>query len=95
MSTINQSSPTEIIGKVMSGDTMEPVHPLFEPTVIGVHVLNVVNLADHPNARSQIDWTMGYADFPHGSTQSLAAVGAENRITRQQWLENRINCHKC
>ena len=37
MSTINQSSPTEIIGKIMSGDTMEPVHPLLEPTVIGVH----------------------------------------------------------
>ena len=72
-------------------NSVKSVHPLFEPTVVGVHVLNVVNLADNPNARSQIDWSVGDADFPYSSTQSLAAVGTENSIACQQWLECRTD----
>lgn len=39
MSTINKSSPTEIIGKVMRSDTVKSAHPLFEPTIVGIDVL--------------------------------------------------------
>ena len=91
MSTVNHPSPTEIIGKVMSGDAVESVYPLLEPTIVGVHVLDVIHLANHPDARSQVDWPMGDADFPHGGTQGSAAVGAKNRIPRQQWLERCTN----
>ncbi len=71
----------------MSGDAVELAHPLFEPTIVSIDVLNVVDLADNPNASSKIDWPMSDTDFPHGSTQSFAAVCAENCIARQQWLE--------
>jgi hypothetical protein len=91
MSAVNQPSPTEIIGKVMSGDAVESVHPLLEPTIVGVHVLDVIHLADHPNARSQIDWAMSNADFTHSSTQGPTAVGAKNRIACQQRLERRAD----
>ncbi len=74
MSTINQSSPPEIIGKVMCDDTVKSAHPLFEATVVGIHVLHVVDLAGNPDTCNQIDWTVGDADFPHCGTQSLAAV---------------------
>ena len=49
MSTISHSAPTEIIGKVMSGDAVETVHPRFESTIVGIQVLNVVDLADYSN----------------------------------------------
>ena len=91
MSTINHSAPTEIIGKVMSGDAVETVHPRFESTIVGIHVLNVVDLADYSNTRSQIDWPVSDADFPHGGTQRFAAVSTEHRIACQQWLEHRAD----
>lgn len=91
MSTINQPSPPEIIGKVMCGDAVKSAHPFFESTVVGIHVLHVVDLADNPDTCSQIDWTVGDADFPHRGTQCLAAISTENCIVCQQWFECRAN----
>ena len=91
MSTINHSAPTEIIGKVMSSDAVETVHPRFKSTIVGTHVLNVEDLADYSNTRSQIDWPVSDADFPHGGTQRFAAVSTEHRIACQQWLEHRAD----
>lgn len=71
MSAINKSSPTEIIGKVMGSDTMKSAHPLFEPTSVGIDVLNVVDLGDNPNACGQIDRAMGNAHFPSGGANAL------------------------
>ena len=93
MSTINKSSPTEIIGKVMRSDTVKSAHPLFEPTIVGIDVLNVVDLGDNPNACGQIDRTMGDAHFPSGGTQCLAAVGAEDSIACQYGLERSADVH--
>ena len=83
MSTINQSSPPEIIGKVMCGDAVKSAHPFFESTVVGIHVLHVVDLADNPDTCSQIDWAVDDADFPHCGTQCLAAISTENCIICQ------------
>ncbi len=65
MSTINQSSPPEIIDKVMCGDAVKSAHPFFESTVVGIHVLHVVDLAGNPDTCSQIDWAVDDADFPY------------------------------
>jgi len=36
---------------------------------MGIHVLHVRDLAGIPDTCSQIDWTVGDADFPHCGTQ--------------------------
>lgn len=91
MSTINQSSPPEIIGKVMCGDAVRSAHPFFESTVVGIHVLHVVDLADIPDTCSQIDWAVDDANFPHCGTQCLATISTENCIVCQQWFECRAD----
>ena len=63
MSKINQSSACRDDWQGNEWLTMEPVHPLFETNVIGVHVLNVVGIADRIEHRSWIDWTTGIAIF--------------------------------
>ena len=91
MSRVNHPSPTKIIGQVMSSDPMKPDHPLLEPAAIGVHVLHVVNLADHFDSCGQIDRPVGDTDFARRSTQRPATVGAKHGITCQQRLEYRAN----
>ena len=84
MSRIDHPSPAKIIGQVMSSDSMKPDHPLLESAIVGIHVLNMVNLADHADSRSQIDRTVGDADFTSRRTQRLAAVGAKHGVGGKQ-----------
>ena len=71
----------------MRSYAVEAPYPIFESAVVGVNVLHVIDLGDHPNARRQIDRAMGDSHFPSGSTQRLPAVGAENDIACQEGLE--------
>lgn len=91
MRRIDHPSPAKIIGKVMRSNTVKSDHPFLETAVIGVYVLHVVNLADHPNSRSKIDWAMSDANFSYCGTQGSTAVGAKHCIGSQQWLERRTN----
>src|SRR3954451_21320468 len=34
-------APAQIVGEIFGGDTMEAAHPFFEPSVIGIHVVDV------------------------------------------------------
>jgi len=87
MTTINQSAPTEIAWQVMRSDAVEASYPSLESAIVGVNVLYVIGLGDHPNACRQIDRAVDDAHFPSGSTQGLRAVGAENCIACQEGLE--------
>ena len=71
----------------MRSDAVEASYPSFESAVVGVNVLHVIDLGDHPKARRQIDRAMGDSHFPSGSTQGLPAVCAENYIDCQEGLE--------
>ena len=91
MAAINQSAPTKITGKVMSSHAIESANPSFEPAIVGIDVLNVINLGDHSNACSEIDRTVSDSHFPRGRTQRLPTVGAENDIACQERLESRAD----
>ena len=91
MSRVNHPSPAKIIGQVMSSDPMKPDHPLLESAAIGVHVLHVVNLADHFDSCGQIYRAVGDTHFASRCTQRPTAVGAKHDITCQQRLEYRAN----
>jgi len=91
MSRVNHPSPAKIIGQVMCSDSMKPDHPFLEPADVGVHVLRVVNLADHFDSCGHIDLAVDDTDFARRSTQRPAAVCAKHGITRQQRLECRAD----
>lgn len=55
----------------MCSDTVKSAHPLFEPIIIGIDVLNVVDLGDNPNACGQIDRTVGDAHFRAAAPNAL------------------------
>ncbi len=74
---------------------MKPDHPFLEPTAIGVHVLHVVNLADHLDSCDQIDRTLGDANFANRCAQRPAAVGAKHRIRGQQQLVLYATFNQC
>ncbi len=75
----------------MRSHAMETAHPRLEPTIVGIDVLHVIDLGDHPNARREIDRTVSDSHFPGGSTQGLSAVCAENDIACQEGFERRAD----
>ena len=77
----------------MRSDAMKAAHPNFEPTIVGTDILHVIDLADHPDARSKIDRTVSDAHFLHGSTQRLSAVCAENDIACRERFERSADIH--
>ena len=93
MAPINQSAPTKIVGKIMRSDAMKTTHPSLESTIVGIDVLYVIDLADDPNARCKIDWTMRDSDFPCSSAQCLSAVGTKNDIACHKRFERSADVH--
>src|SRR5690349_373334 len=53
--TLQGSSPAEIVGQVARSDALEACHPALQPTVVGVHVLDVKGTVAHPNAGGEVD----------------------------------------
>ena len=59
---------------------MESFHPLFEPAVVSVNVLNMIGTSDDSNPGSKIDGAMGDSKTAgHGSINSRT-IAAENDI---------------
>ena len=75
----------------MRSHAMESSPPRLESAVVGVDVLHVINLGNHPDTRRPIDFVRGNVHFPSGGNQRLAAVGTEDRIAGQDGLEGRAN----
>ena len=75
----------------MRSHAMESSHPSLESAVVGVDVLHVINLGNHPDTRRQIDFVVGNPHLPGGCNQCLAAVGAKDGIRGQNGLEGRAN----
>ena len=38
---LKQATPAQIVRQVLDGHTMKMNHPVFEPTIVGVYVLDV------------------------------------------------------
>lgn len=82
-----QPVPAEIVGKVMSCHAMKSPNPCLKPTVVGIHVLDVIDLGDDPNAGGEVDRSVSNADFSGGSAQRLSAVSTQHGIVGQERLE--------
>ncbi len=58
--TLQHPAPTQVILQVVRRHAMETLHPLFQPMVIPVHVLDAI-CTDHPFALAIVHYLMGYA----------------------------------
>ena len=60
--TLQHPAPTQVVLQVVRRHAMEPLHPLFQPMVIPVYVLDVIR-TDHPFALTIAHHLMGYTLF--------------------------------
>ncbi len=60
--TLQHTAPTQVVLQVVRRHAMEPLHPLFQPMVISIYVLDVIR-TDHPFALTITHYLMGYTLF--------------------------------
>ena len=60
--TLQHPAPTQVVLQVVRRHAMEPLHPLFQPMVISVHMLDVIR-TDYPFALTIAHHLMGYTLF--------------------------------
>lgn len=71
--------PAQVMLQVLGGDAMEPPHPLLEPTVVGVDVLDVVDPGDDPDTGGQVHGPMGQAE-------RTTSTGTWSRPVPRAWI---------
>src|SRR4051794_33556509 len=52
---LERPSPAEIVGQVARRDAVEAAHPALQPTVVGVHVLDVEGAIADADAGREVD----------------------------------------
>ena len=57
--TFQHPAPTQVILQVVGRHAMEPLHPLFQPMVISVYMLDVIR-TNHPFAPTIVHHLMSY-----------------------------------
>ena len=90
--TLQHPAPTQVVLQVVRRHAMEPLHPLFQPMVISVHMLDVIR-TDHPFALTIAHHLMGYipcsllkqAYTPAPSLHSTASGGTNGFTTAMTW----------
>jgi hypothetical protein len=70
---------------------METPHPTFEPTVIGIDVLDVVDACDDANACGQVDRAVGEVEVLRHRAVDTGAIAAEDRIGGQNGAQRRLD----
>ena len=70
---------------------MEAIHPLFQPTVIAVHMLNVIR-AGHSLALTIAHYLMSHALHFTETGIHARAIATQHRIRRNKGLQDRDNC---
>ena len=48
MTSIDQTAPAKVVGKIVCRHAVEASYPILEPTVVDIDVLYVIDLGDHP-----------------------------------------------
>ena len=53
-SLLQQAAPAEVVGQILRCHTMESPHPLLEPTVIGIHILDMEDPVYHAHPAERL-----------------------------------------
>ena len=86
----NHPSPSKIVGQVLGCDSMETKHPPFQARMVSVHILDVINPGQHPNALAQVDCTVSSPHFASCQCEGplSSTVGAEDGIRGQERFQD-------
>lgn len=68
---------------------MEATYPAFEPTVVGIDVLDVEDAIDNTGAVLNVERSMGNSGGAGKGGINTGTVRAQNRFRIDQWLEHR------
>src|SRR5690606_8485722 len=77
------ASPSQVMRQVFSGHTMKGNHPALQPTVVGVHVLDVEGSID-PALPARIDRSVSDAFCLVKARVDGGTIRAKNRINIDQ-----------
>ena len=77
---LDHTSPAQIVVQIFGRHSMEPSHPSFQPRMVGVCVLDVVDAGQNPDSLADIHRSMGHTHFPgrQGDGALPSAVGTEH-----------------
>jgi hypothetical protein len=81
---VNSPAPSQIVGEVTGGNTVEAAEPCVEAAVIGIHVLHMngtLCMLGHAIAATQVDERMGDAGVLRKSTIRRVRVGHQQGIS--------------
>lgn len=77
--SVDGSSPSEVIGKVFRGHTMEVIKPVLESAVIRIDVLDMIGAPD-ANPGGEIDRLMGQGDLLREIAISRVSVADQQAV---------------
>src|SRR3954451_20922342 len=82
--TLQGSSPAEIVGQVARSDALEACHPALQPTVVGVHVLDVKGAVADADAGGEVDRLVVQPGPGGEDGVGFGPIRAEHRIAGDQ-----------
>ncbi len=88
--TFQHPAPAQIIPQVVGCDSMESFHPLLQPPVISVHMLDVVCPNDSLTS-TVVHHLMCYAPRLAETGIHPCTITAEHCIGRDEWLQHRFH----
>ena len=84
---VENSKPSEVVGEVFRGNTLEADHPCAQARTKGIDVLHMPS-ALYAHARRQIDRMMLDFEVSRGCCEGGAPIGTQHRVGRQDWPQN-------
>ena len=90
---LDHATPAQIVVQVFGRHPVESSHPLFQPRMVSVRVLNVVNPGQDPDPLAQVHHPMGHAYLPsrQGDRTFPSPVRAQDRIPSQKGFQHRFD----
>ena len=91
---LDHATPAQVVVQVFGGHPVKSLHPLFQPRMVSVRVLDVVDAGQDSDPLVQVHRPMGrHAHFPsrQGDGALSSSVGTEDRIPGQEGSEHRFD----
>src|SRR3954453_8492385 len=88
---LERPSPAEIVGQVARRDAVEAAHPALQPTVVGVHVLDVEGAIADADAGREVDRLVMPPASGGGGGGGPGAIGAGEGVAGDHGPERRLD----
>ena len=90
---LDHATPAQIVVQVFGGHSVEASHPFFQPRVVGVRILDVVDAGQDPDPLVEIHGPMGHAHLPsrQGDGAFSSPVRVKDGIPGQEGSQHRFD----